>query len=835
MAVNTDKSERQLQEMVESYDIEPLEDVEVDIFAEDEGAASEDDGSVIELADGSAIVELDEDDYEASPFPEEHTANLAEHVGDQEMVSVALDLMRDIEDDLMSRKEWEYTLIESLKTLGLKIEEKNTPWQGACSVVHPLLAEAIVRFQSDTIGDILPPGGPVKANIVGISTPEKEDQARRVAAHMNYVLMNEMDEYRPETEKLLFGLALKGAAFRKLFPNPITGKPKSVYIEADDLIVNVDATDMLTADRITHRIKYSRHQIDRLIRSGFYRDVTLQDPFLTESDVERAVADLVGMKDITTEDRYRTVYETQCFWDFGEDADGVARPYIVTVDKTNQTVLAIYRNWKEDDPDYEREEHIVHYEFIPGLGFYGFGYAHLIGNTAKAVTSILQQLVDAGTLSNVPGGLKSRNARMTDDSGAILPGEWRDVDVTSGKLTDHFMPTPTKEPSQTLFNLMVSMVEDGRRLASMADLNLKDMQNSQAPVGTTLAILERSLKMQTAIQQRIHAGMKKELKILARIIAASNPEYPYDVEEGKEIAAEDYDDRVDVIPVADPNASSLAQRVMQYQAALTASQQSPNVYDTQYLNRQFVEAIGMQNADKVVPMDEDIEGMDPISENATIMNLGKVSAEEYQDHPAHIRVHMALQQDPDIQQMIQNSPAGNQISSATDAHIREHMAFQMKREIELEIGVPLPELGKKMPDDVEQRIATLAADATDQLTGKKQAMAKAEKDAAQQEDPIIQMKQEELQLQKGELQRKIQKDQMDHQRKMLEIQINSQMEQAKLTVDVQQAIADNDLDKAKMILQEMDALAERSQKELLAGAEMGVRVAEMVSSRGVED
>ena len=831
MAIS-DKSERQLQEMVAQLGGDPAMETEFlsdpgDVLVDLETGPVDPEVSVVDLPDGGVEVALDGDDGLSGALPAEHEANLADFIDDGTLRMVASDLIRDVEDDLASRKDWEHTLEESLKSLGMKMEEKNTPWQGACSVIHPLLGESIVRFQSQTIGDILPPSGPVKGSVVGMITPQKVEKAQRVQRHMNYVLMDEMPEYRPETERLLFGLALNGSAFRKVFKDPVRDTPRSIYIQAVDIIVHYEASDIRDADRITHRMYLSPHQVRRFQASGFYRDTSLQDPLGEVSKYDEALNELIGIEPVAGDDRKREIYEVQCYWDFGEG--DYELPYIVTVDKTNQTVLAIYRNWAEDDEFRDREHHIVHYEFIPGLGFYGFGYAHMIGNTAKGVTSILQQLVDAGTLANVPGGLKSRTARMHNDSGPVLPGEWRDVDVPSQKLSDHFMPLPTKEPSGTLFQLMQSMVEDGRRLASTADLKLNDM-NQQTPVGTTLAILERSMKMQTAIQQRIHAGLKNEFKILSRVIASTNPRYPYEVEEGEEIAAEDYSDEVDVIPVSDPNASTLSHRVMQYQAALTSAQQSPQVFDLAYLNRQFIEAIGMQNAEKVVPMDEEIEGKDPISENAEIMNMGKVSAKPYQDHQSHIRVHMAMKQDPELQQMVQNSPMGQQIMAALDAHIREHAAFQMKQEMEEAIGTELPPLGDKLPEDVENRIARLAADAGDQITGRKQAMQQAQENAQKQQDPIIQMKMQELQLRAQEVQAKIQQQQMDAQQRAQAEMLDRMLEQAKIRADMEENEKQRRADQQEMILDAMIKLAGMEKDEVLEGARLGVQVAESIDN-----
>lgn len=823
-------NERSLNQLMDELDREEAEfrgDPEAVAIAVDIESGDYEEEGVTFNEDGS--VEVDLDTAEEWPFPEEHDGNLAEFLPQQELKNVAMEIIQDVTNDLQSRADWEKSLRDALKQLGLKIEDKNKPWPGACSAVHPLLLESVVRFQAQTIGDILPAGGPVRGSVVGIETAEKVAQAFRVERHMNYVLTEEMPEYRPETERLLFGMGVEGSGFRKVFPDPVKNRPRSVYINAYDLIVNYEATDILTAERVTHRQRLSENRVKALQISGWYRDIELQDAVRDTNQTQDAVDRLVGQEPVDPHDTRRVIYETQCEWDFGEHPEGLALPYVITVDRTNQEVLAIRRNWEQGDETYEALQHIVHYELIPGMGFYAFGYAHLVGNTAKAATSILQQLVDAGTLSNLPGGLKTRGLRMKNENEPILPGEWRDVDVPSNKISDNIYPIPSKEPSATLFQLMQSMVQDGRNLASMADLKVSEM-NQEAPVGTTLAILERAMKVQTAIQQRIHASLRNEFKILARVIRdLGEPSYPYDVEPYKEIKEDDYDDRIDVIPVADPNASSLTQRVMMYQAALTAAQQAPDVYDQQKLHRNFVEAIGLMDAKDIVPTPEEIPAADPVSENSTLMNGGSVDAKEYQDHDAHLRVHLAMRNDPQLQMELQQSPMGQSIMGALDAHVRQHLAFQYRRQIEQELGVPLPPLGQPIPEDVEKRLSTLAADAADQLTGKKMAQQQAEQNAAMSQDPVIQQKERELGIREAEVQRKAQKDQMDDQARARKEQLDAELERMRLAQQERIAAADREQRREKEILEELNQLAGRQSDEVMEGARIGLEASRVIA------
>lgn len=825
--------EKSLRQLMEMQGDEPSPEIEFLAEAEDPGVEVAigpgrplESVAVVEMDDGSAVVDIGDG---AGPSPLaglDHDANLAEHIPEQDLRTLAVQVDHDFQADLTSRSEWERQRVEGLKSLGMKYEEKDLPWPGACSVVHPLLSEAIVRFQAQTIGDILPASGPVRTKVLGAETPERLAKAQRVERYMNYQITEEMPEYRPETEKLLFGLALDGAAFRKLYPDATEGnRPCSMYVPAVDLVVNYDAPDIRTAERVSHRMRLSDNQVLKMQLEGRYRMISLTAASRETNQIQQKVDEIQGVNSTDPRDSRRVIVEQHGYFDLGEDHNGLALPYVVTLDKTNREILSVYRNWDEDDPARRKLQHFVHYDFVPALGFYGLGLAHLVGPSAKAATSLLQQLVDAGTLSNLPGGLKDRNLRITRPDDPIGPGEWRDVDTNLGTLKESLMPLPAKEPSTVLFNLMAAIVEDGRRFASMADLKVSDM-NQEAPVGTTLAIMERALKMQSAVEQRVHAGLKQEFKLLAAMIVRyTDPAYPYDEDPGKEIKREDFDGRVDIVPVADPNASTLAQKVMQYQTALQAAQMHPDVYDIRYLHRSFVETIGMRNADKIVPTPEEIEPFDPITENQRVMTGEPVDAKEWQDHSAHLRVHLALQQDPGLQQMLQNSPMGGQVSAALDAHIRQHTAFQYRREIEQELGVPLPPLGQPLPADVEKRLSTLAADAADQLTGKKQAQAQAAQNAAMQQDPIIQQKERELSIREQEVQRKAQKDQADIALRERQMMLNHELERLRLAMEKEEGDLDRQQRREKEIIEELNQLADRSQREVIEGARIAVEAA----------
>ena len=760
------------------------------------------DSLMTEMDDGSMIVDFDPV-ADIGTRATEFDSNLAEAMDDDELHTIAIDLISKFNADKSSRGDWEQTYEQGLDQLGLEIEDRTTPWAGACGVFHPMLSEAVVRFQSQTIQEIMPAKGPVKTQIWGVTNEKRQQQAKRVQDYMNYQLLEVMTEYRSETEKLLFSLPLAGSAFRKIYFDPSLGRPTSMFVPAQDFVVAYNEAHLEQAERYTHVMNRSTNQIKKLQVSGFYRDVELTSSYIEENAITSKLNEIGGVSPSFEKEERHQILEMHIDFDLPgfEDADGVALPYVITIDKSSSTILSIYRNWAEDDEHKTKKQHFVHYGYVPGIGFYNLGLIHMIGGLAKSATSLLRQLVDAGTLSNLPGGLKTRGLRIKGDDTPIMPGEFRDVDVPGGVIRDNITFLPYKEPSAVLYQLLGNIVEEGRRFASMADLKVADM-NQEAPVGTTLAIMERAMKVQSAIQARIHASLKQEYKILAVIIRDfTDPDYPYETDAGEGIKAEDFDDRIDVVPVSDPNASSMAQRIMQYQAALQLAAQAPNMYDLPLLHRQMMELIGIPNADKVVPMPDDVKSMNPVSENQAIMTQEPVKAFEYQDHDAHMRVHMALKNDPQISQEMQNSPAGGAIMGALDSHVREHLGFIFRKQIEEELGVELPPSDQPLPEDIEKRLSTLIAEAADQMLGKKQQQQQAAQNAAMQQDPVIQMREREIGIREQEVQRKQQAD-----------AAKQQLEQAKLAVEQEQDAAQLQMDAAELHL-EVQKLASKERME----------------------
>ena len=772
-------------------------------FAVAEEETPSDEPTLTETEDGGMLVDFDPEGLSTNGGGAPFESNLAEHIEDGELNSIALDLVSKFNSDKSSRGDWEKTYEEGLDYLGLGIEDRTTPWAGACGVFHPMLSEAVVRFQSQTIQEVMPAQGPVKTKIWGKFSPERDKQAKRVQQYLNYQLLEVMTEYRSETEKLLFSLPLAGSAFRKIYFDPSLGRPTSMFVPAEDFVVAFNEADLAQAERYTHVMNRSTNQIKKLQVSKFYRDVELTSSNVETNAITDKFIEIGGVKPSWDKDERHQLLEMHVDLDLPgfESPDGIALPYVITIDKGNSTILSIYRNWSEDDAHRVKKQHFVHYGYVPGIGFYNLGLIHMIGGLAKSATSLLRQLVDAGTLSNLPGGLKTRGLRIKGDDTPIMPGEFRDVDVPGGVIRDNITFLPYKEPSGVLFQLLGNIVEEGRRFASMADIKVADM-NSEAPVGTTLAIMERAMKVQSAIQARIHASLKQEYKILATIIRDyTDPAYPYETDEGEDIKAEDFDDRIDVVPVSDPNASSMAQRIMQYQAALQLAAQSPDLYDMPLLHRQMMELIGIPNADKVVPDKEDVLPTDPVSENQDMLILRPVKVFEYQDHDAHMRVHMAIKNDPDVSQQVQNSKNGQAIGGAMDAHIREHLAFIFRRQIEEELGVPLPPTNEMLPENVEKRLSVLVADAADQMLGKKKQKAQAEEQAKQQQDPIIQQRERELAIQEQEAQRKQQADAAKQQLEGEKLAASQQQDAAELELAGQKLAASQQQDAAKLELE----------------------------------
>ena len=722
------------------------------------------------------------DGLEIELMPREETAedfdaNLAEYMDDSDLQSLASELLSDYQDDIDSRKDWIQTYVDGLELLGMKIEERSEPWEGACGVYHPMLSEALVKFQSETMMATFPASGPVKTKIIGKETPAKKEASERVQDDMNYQLMERMVEYRPEHERMLWGLGLAGNAFKKVYYDPHMERQAAVFVPAEDIVVPYGASDIESAPRVTHVMRKTANELKRLQVAGFYCDVDLGEPMNTLDEVEKKIAEKMGFR-ATSDDRFKLL-EMQVDLDLPghESEDGIKLPYIVTIEKGTQKVLSIRRNWEENDKTHAKRQHLVHYGYIPGFGFYCFGLIHLIGAYAKSSTSILRQLVDAGTLSNLPGGFKARGMRVKGDDTPISPGEWRDVDVPSGAIRDNLLPLPYKEPSQVLAGLMDKIIEEGRRFANTADLQISDM-SAQAPVGTTLAILERTLKTMSAVQARIHYSMKQELKLLKQIIAAYTPEdYSYEPEVGDRRARRsDYDD-VDVIPISDPNASTMAQKIVQYQAVLQLAQAAPQIYNMPLLHRQMLDVLGIKNAEKLVPMDEDQKPTDPVTENQNVLMGKPVKAFLYQDHQAHITVHMSAMQDPKIQALMQNNPSAPQLMQAMLAHVNEHLGFEYRKQIEQQMGMALPpqkdEAGEEINMDprVEAQLAPMLAQAAQQLLQKNQQEVQQQKAQQQAQDPLVQMQMQELQIKAQEQQRKAAKDQADNALRQQQLQM----------------------------------------------------------------
>jgi hypothetical protein len=758
---------------------------------------------------------------------EEFDANLAEFMDDSDLQSLGEDLIEDFGRDINDRKDWMQTYVDGLKLLGLKYEERTEPWQGACGVFHPMLTESVVRFQSEGITETFPAAGPVKTVIIGKDTPEIEEAAVRVRDDMNYQLTEVMYEYRPEHEKMLWNLPIAGSAFKKVYYDPSKGRQMAVFIPAEDIVVPYGASNLETAERVTHIMRKTKNEVAKLIEAGFYMDVELGEPTYDLDDIEKQKAEEMGMSAIQ-DDRYRFL-EMHIDLDLAgyEDKDkkgrltGIALPYVVTVEKGTRKIVAIRRNWYEGDVLKLKRQHFVHYQYIPGFGFYGYGLIHLIGGYAKSATMLIRQLVDAGTLSNLPGGLKSRGLRIKGDDTPIQPGEFRDVDVPSGSIRDNILPLPYKEPSQVLYQLFDRIVQEGRSFASSGDMQVSDM-SANAPVGTTLAILERTLKVMGAVQSRMHFTMKQEFKLLKVIIADYTPEeYDYEPVDGSRKAKRGDYDLVDVIPVSDPNASTMAQKVVQYQAVLQLAQSAPQLYNLPLLHRQMIEVLGVKNASKLVPVEDDQIPTDPVQENQNLLTGKPVKAFIEQNHEAHIQAHMAAIQNPKIQQMMQQNPQAQAIMAAAMAHVNEHMAFEYRKQVELELGAPLPteEQNKQIPPEIADQIAMAVAKASQKLTQRDQQEAQQQQAQQQMQDPVIQMQQQELKLKGQELELKAQKQKVEAAEKTDRLRIDEARIAAQKEIAAMQVAATAAAAKDKLAYQSeiegvrmgMDAAKHRTQ------------------------
>jgi hypothetical protein len=790
-----------------------------------EGIQLEAEGPPIEI---EIEIEADDDGLEVEIEAKEATfeENLASEIDQGELLKVSDEVLDLIKVDLDSRKEWEKTYAEGIKLLGLKMEERTEPWDGACGVFHPLLSEAVVRFQSETIISTFPASGPVKTQIIGKVTPDKSQAASRVQEDMNYQLTEKMPEYRSEHERLLWSLPITGSAFKKVYFDPSLNRQVAMFVPAEDIIVPYGASDLQSSPRITHRMRKTENEIRKLMSQGFYLDIDLPDPEEIRTEIEKRQNEETGISAI--KDERFTIYEVHCELDlpgFEDTKDGhttqIALPYVITMLSSGE-VLAIRRNYIEEDPVKQKRMHFVHYIYIPGYGFYGFGLIHLVGGFAESATSLLRQLVDAGTLSNLPGGFKSKDLRVKGDDTPIAPGEWRDVDVTGMTIKDSIIPLPYKEPSATLFNLMNNIVEEGRRFASVADLKIADM-SGQTPVGTTLAILERTLKVQSAVQARVHVAMRHEFKLLASIVRDYTPPiYNYETEGGPLAKMSDYD-MVEVIPVSDPNASTMAQKVVQYQAALQLAQGAPDIYDLPLLHRQMLEVLGIKEVDKIVPLEDDFKPQDPVAENMNILNSKPIKAFLYQDHEAHMKVHMNMAQDPKILQLVGQSPNAQAIQAAMQAHIAEHLAFQYRIEIEKMLGVPLPPEDEALPEDIEVELSRAVAMASDKLLQKDQAETQQQQAQQQAQDPILQLQQAEFQLKQAEFEHKKAMDQA-------ELALKAQAEQAKNERETKRIDTQAEIAGAQLAVKASDKqrdLALRAQefegKQLTEGVRLGLQ------------
>ena len=742
----------------------------------------------------------------------EFDANLADFMDDSALDSLGGELISEFDKDINDRKDWIRTYVEGLKLLGLKYEERTEPWAGACGVFHPMLTESVVRFQSEGIMETFPAAGPVKTQILGKDTPVKEEASARVREDMNYQLTEVMVEYRPEHEKLLWNLPLSGSAFKKVYYDPSIGRQVAMFIPAEDIVVPYGASNLERAERVTHVMRKTENEIIKLQEAGFYSDVDLGEPSGELDDIEKQKAEETGMSAVQDE-RFR-ILEMHVDLDLEgyehEDKDGektgIALPYVVTVEKATAKILAIRRNWYEDDELHIKRQHFVHYQYIPGFGFYGYGLIHLIGGYAKSATMLIRQLVDAGTLSNLPGGLKSRGLRVKGDDTPIAPGEFRDVDVPSGSIRDNILPLPYKEPSQVLFSLFQNIVQEGRQFASAGDMNVSDM-SAQAPVGTTLAILERTLKVMGAVQARMHYSMRQEFRLLKAIIADYTPEeYDYEPVDGSRRAKKSDYDMVAVIPVSDPNAATMAQKIVQYQAALQLAQTAPQLYNLPLLHRQMIEVLGIKNAAKLVPIEDDAKATDPVQENQNVLTGKPAKAFIEQDHQAHIAVHTSMLQNPKIMGLIGQTPQGQALVAAMMAHINEHLAFAYRKEVEQTVGLLLPteEQGKNMAPEVAAQVAQLAAQASTRMTQQAQSQAAQQQAQQQAQDPLVQMQQQELQIKMQELQLKAQKQQIDaaakaDQLRIEESRIAAQKEIAAMQVGATAAAAKDKLQKHQLL------------------------------------
>ena len=795
--------------------MEELAEMEPDLEIEIE------DPEEVTIRAGGMEIEIDPDRMDDDEF----NKNLAEEIDEGDLENLASELLEDFEGDVSSRKDWLDTYVDGLELLGLKLEDRSEPWEGACNVYHPLMTETLVKFQAETMTETFPASGPVKTKIIGKETKENQEASARVQENMNYQLTERMVEYRPEHERMLWGLGLAGNAFKKVYYDPSLERQVSMYVPAEDIVVPYGASDLESAQRVTHVMRKTQNELRKLQVAGFYLDVDLGEPTYDLDEVEKKIAEKMGFS-ATTDDRWK-ILEMHVDLDlegYEDEKDGkktgIALPYVVTIEKSTSTILSIRRNWNPDDDTKQKRQHFVHYGYVPGFGFYCFGLIHLIGAFAKSGTMILRQLVDAGTLSNLPGGFKTRGLRIKGDDTPISPAEFRDVDVPSGTIRDNILPLPYKEPSQVLNQLMNQIIEEGRRFASAADLKVSDM-SAQAPVGTTLAILERTLKVMSAVQSRIHYAMKQEFKLLKTIIKDYTPaDYAYDPATGSRDAKQSDYDMVEVIPVSDPNAATMSQKVVQYQAVMQLAQANPDIYDLPELNRQMLDVLGVKNAEKLIPNKDEAKPVDPVSENMNIINGKPVKAFIYQDHEAHITAHMAFADDPKIRELVGQSSKAGIIQAAMEAHVAEHIAFEYRKQLEEQLGAELPNPQEVLPEDVEVDLSRLVAQASQKLLQKGIAEAKQQQIQQQEEDPILQMQRKELEIKQLEAQAKAQKMQAD-----------TQLEQARLELDRLKLESEERIAGAKIGANAVMDNRKVTSQELIEGTKIGINAVENEKNR----
>jgi len=803
--------------------------VGIDALAEQESPIE------IEIVDPEEVT-IGVDGMEISMTPDEDSDeegfddNLAEYIKPSALQSLAGDLAGDIDNDKASRKEWEKSYVEGLKLLGLQMEERTEPWNGACGVFHPMITEAVVRFQAETITETFPARGPVRTKIIGRDTPEVREKAANVEEDMNYELTENMAEFRAEHERMLWSLPATGSAFKKVYFDPNLGRQVSMFIPAEDIILPYGATDLDTCHRVTHVMRKTKNEIIKLQQSGFYLDdVELSDPTREQTEIQKAKDKETGFSDLNDE-RYILLechvdLDLEGYEDEDEDGEptGIMLPYVVTIIKGTNDILSIRRNWKEDDDLKLKRQHFVHYQYIPGFGAYGFGLFHLIGGFAKSATSLMRQLVDAGTLSNLPGGLKSRGLRIKGDDTPIAPGEFRDVDIGSGNIRDNILPLPYKEPSATLYNLLNNIVEEGRRFAATSDMKVSDM-SANAPVGTTLALLERQLKVMSAVQARVHFALKQELKLLKNLIRDyTDPDYTYDPEYGTRKAKQADYDLVDVIPVSDPNAATMSQRVVQYQAVIQMAQMAPDIYNLPEQHRGMLDVLGIKNAEKLVPIEDDQKPIDPVQENQNALKGKPLKAFLHQDHQSHIQVHMMLLQDPMIQQFIGQNPQAPKIMGAITAHIAEHVGYKMRQQIEQQLGMPLPPEDEKLPPQVEIALSAMMAQAANQVMMQDQAKAAQMQAQQQAQDPVLQLQMQELQIKQGELELKKQKMMMEAAAKSDAQELKEQEVKGKLELEALRTGA-----------QIKESQAKQQFEQERAGVQMGADIAKSKAQMGLQ-